>query len=60
MVMAGRHPSSSERMLRQIVPEGYTFGWKRGGSNLPIKMVKKNCEYWEEHTREESNDEINM
>ena len=23
-------------MLRQIVPEGYTFGWKSGGTNLHL------------------------
>ena len=31
--MAGRQPSSSFKMLRQIVPEGYTFGWNNGGTN---------------------------
>lgn len=36
MVIAGFHPSSSFRIDRQTVPEGYTFGWKRGGTNLPI------------------------
>lgn len=35
IVIAGFQPSSSLRMLRQTVPEGYTFGWKRGGVNLP-------------------------
>lgn len=35
MVMAGFHPSSSFRMERHTVPEGYTFGWKSGGTNLP-------------------------
>ena len=35
-VIAGRHPSSSFNMLRQIVPEGYTFGWKSGGTNLHL------------------------
>jgi hypothetical protein len=34
MVMAGRQPSSSFRILRQIVPDGYTLGWYRGGTNL--------------------------
>ena len=35
IVIAGFHPSSSLRMDRQTVPEGYTFGWNKGGSNLP-------------------------
>ena len=35
--MAGRHPSSSFKMDKQIVPEGYTFGWNNGGTNLPKK-----------------------
>ena len=36
MVIAGRQPSSSFKMERQTVPEGYTFGWNRGGVNLPV------------------------
>jgi len=40
MVMAGFHPSSSFKMDRHTVPEGYTFGWKRGGVNLPAKEEK--------------------
>lgn len=35
MVIAGLHPSSSLRIDRQTVPDGYTFGWNRGGVNLP-------------------------
>ena len=35
MVMAGFQPSSSFRMLRQTVPDGYTLGWNKGGVNLP-------------------------
>ena len=35
MVMAGRQSLSSSRMDRHTVPEGYTFGWNSGGSNLP-------------------------
>jgi hypothetical protein len=31
-VMAGRHASSSFRMLRQIMPEGNTLGWYSGGT----------------------------
>lgn len=38
MVIAGRQPSSSLRMLRQTVPDGYTFGWKSGGVNLPAAV----------------------
>ena len=34
-VIAGRQPSSSFKIERQIVPDGYTLGWKRGGTNLP-------------------------
>lgn len=33
-VMAARQSSSSFRMLRQTVPDGYTFGWNNGGVNL--------------------------
>lgn len=33
--MAGFHASSSLRIDRQTVPLGYTFGWNRGGTNLP-------------------------
>jgi hypothetical protein len=36
MLMAGFHDFSSSRMERQIVPLGYTFGWKSGGENLPV------------------------
>jgi hypothetical protein len=36
MVMAGFQPSSSFKMDRQTVPDGYTFGWKSGGVNLPV------------------------
>ena len=35
IVIAGFQPSSSLRIERQTVPEGYTFGWKSGGTNLP-------------------------
>ena len=35
MVIAGRQPSSSFKIERQTVPDGYTFGWKSGGTNLP-------------------------
>lgn len=35
IVMAGFHASSSFRIDRQTVPEGYTLGWKSGGTNLP-------------------------
>jgi hypothetical protein len=33
-VMAARQSSSSFRMLRQTVPDGYTLGWNSGGLNL--------------------------
>lgn len=39
-VIAGRHPSSSFKMDKQIVPDGYTLGWKRGGTNLPVEKGK--------------------
>lgn len=35
IVMAGLQSFSSSRMDRHTVPEGYTLGWKIGGSNLP-------------------------
>lgn len=35
-VMAGFHASSSFRIDRQTVPDGYTLGWNSGGTNLPI------------------------
>ncbi len=35
MVIAGFQPSSSFNIERQTVPEGYTLGWKSGGTNLP-------------------------
>jgi hypothetical protein len=34
-VMAGFHPSSSFKIDKHTVPDGYTFGWKSGGTNLP-------------------------
>lgn len=37
IVMAGLQSLSSSRMDRHTVPEGYTFGWKSGGSNLPVR-----------------------
>jgi len=33
MVIAGFQPSSSFRIDRHTVPDGYTFGWKSGGVN---------------------------
>ena len=36
IVMAGFQASSSFRMDKQTVPDGYTLGWKSGGVNLPI------------------------
>lgn len=35
IVTAGLQSFSSSRRDRQTVPDGYTFGWKIGGSNLP-------------------------
>lgn len=35
IVIAGRQSLSSSKMERHTVPEGYTFGWNNGGSNLP-------------------------
>ena len=36
MVTAGLQSFSSSNNDKQTVPEGYTFGWKSGGSNLPV------------------------
>lgn len=33
--MLGFHPFSSFRIDRQTLPDGYTFGWNSGGTNLP-------------------------
>lgn len=35
IVIAGLQSLSSSKMDRHTVPEGYTFGWNNGGSNLP-------------------------
>ena len=35
IVIAGLQSFSSSRIDRHTVPEGYTLGWKIGGSNLP-------------------------
>ena len=45
MVMAGRQSLSSSRMDRHTVPEGYTFGWNSGGSNLPEAQGGRKC-FW--------------
>ena len=37
MVIAGFQPSSSFKIERQTVPDGYTLGWNSGGTNLPTK-----------------------
>ena len=34
--MVGFQSSSSFKIERQTVPEGYTLGWKRTGSNLHL------------------------
>lgn len=36
MVIAGLQSFSSSSSDRHTVPEGYTFGWNSGGSNLPV------------------------
>jgi hypothetical protein len=36
IVIAGFQPSSSFKMDKQTVPEGYTLGWNNGGTNLPV------------------------
>lgn len=35
IVMAGLQSLSSSKIDRHTVPDGYTLGWNRGGSNLP-------------------------
>jgi len=35
-VTAGLQSFSSSRSDKQTVPDGYTLGWKIGGSNLPV------------------------
>ena len=44
-VIAGRHPSSSFKIDKQMVPDGYTLGWNKGGTNLPGRPSKK-LENW--------------
>lgn len=39
-MMAGFHASSSFRIDRHTVPEGYTLGWNSGGTNLPGQEVR--------------------
>lgn len=64
MFIAGFQPSSSLRIDRQTVPDGYTFGWNSGGTNLPrfdtlaYRISRKVAETWwwlllivYEHTR---------
>ena len=41
MVTAGLQSFSSSNNDKQTVPEGYTFGWKSGGSNLPVTRISK-------------------
>ena len=41
IVIAGLQSLSSSSIDKHIVPDGYTFGWNRGGSNLP-KTFKMN------------------
>lgn len=42
-MIAGRQSLSSSKMERHTVPEGYTFGWNNGGSNLPDKEEEIIC-----------------
>jgi hypothetical protein len=52
IVTAGRQSFSSSSKDRHTVPDGYTLGWKSGGSNLPegkkilfnYIMMKEQCE----------------
>jgi hypothetical protein len=39
-VIAGFHAFSSSKIDKQTVPEGYTFGWKSGGVNLPSEGMR--------------------
>lgn len=61
--MAGLQSLSSSRIERHTVPDGYTLGWKRGGSNLPEHTNKKTLSVWHHrvelkktntHTREQA------
>ena len=45
IVTAGLQSFSSSRRDKHTVPDGYTLGWKIGGSNLPEK-VKDTLFYW--------------
>lgn len=37
--MLGFQSSSSFKILKQTVPEGYTFGWGKTGLNWPYKTL---------------------
>lgn len=39
IVMAGLQSLSSSKIDKHTVPDGYTFGWNKGGSNLPVEEV---------------------
>lgn len=56
--MAGLQSLSSSRIDRHTVPDGYTFGWKRGGSNLPETQSNVKCTYVSDllHMSEEMNE----
>lgn len=43
IVIAGLQSLSSSKMERHTVPEGYTFGWNNGGSNLPDEEERITC-----------------
>lgn len=41
IVMAGLQSLSSSKIDKHTVPDGYTFGWNKGGSNLPVEEVTR-------------------
>lgn len=44
-MIAGFQASSSFRIDKQTVPLGYTFGWNRGGVNLPkVREISTPCQ----------------
>ena len=45
MVTAGLQSFSSSSNDRQTVPDGYTLGWNKGGSNLPVNYTAVDMSY---------------
>ena len=45
MVTAGLQSFSSSSNDRQTVPDGYTLGWNKGGSNLPVNYTAVDTSY---------------